>query len=226
MQINEAEASHFGCLVEDPRSHQVLHFAEKPETFVSDLASCGVYTFSPGVFAALEEVAAKLNAKEVDILGQSPVRAALPPHALTQGCQRTASGEVIISLERDLFTELVMRNEMFLFQTMDFFIQIKLARCAALPPLPARSLTAGQRDHALPGGGAARVQEEERPHPRQAWRRQDGAHHRRRRRHRSDRLCASHGKGTRTLPSRSDRTHRSDRTYLLEPTSRSALEPA
>lgn len=77
-QINEAEARHFGCLVEDPRSHQVLHFAEKPETFVSDLASCGVYIFSPAVFAAMEEVATKLCAKEVDILGQSPVR--ISPH--------------------------------------------------------------------------------------------------------------------------------------------------
>lgn len=35
---------------------------------------------------------------------------------------------MIISLERDLFAELVVRNEMFLYQTMDFFIQIKLAR--------------------------------------------------------------------------------------------------
>jgi mannose-1-phosphate guanylyltransferase len=61
-------------LVEDPKSHQVLHFAEKPETFVSDLASCGVYIFSPSVFTALEDIAVKFCAKEVDILGQSPVR--------------------------------------------------------------------------------------------------------------------------------------------------------
>lgn len=72
-KIPQAEASHFGCLVEDPRSHQVLHFAEKPETFVSDLANCGVYVFSPSVFNVLEEIALKLTSKEVDILGQSPV---------------------------------------------------------------------------------------------------------------------------------------------------------
>lgn len=41
--------------------------------------------------------------------------------------QRTASGEVIISLERDLFADLVVRNEMFLFQTHDFFLQVKVA---------------------------------------------------------------------------------------------------
>jgi NDP-sugar pyrophosphorylase family protein len=32
----------------------VLHFAEKPETFVSDLANCGVYVFAPEVFQRIQ----------------------------------------------------------------------------------------------------------------------------------------------------------------------------
>ncbi len=61
-------------MVEDPASHHVLHFAEKPETFGSDVANCGVYVFSPAVFKKMEDVAAVLSAKEADIFDASPVR--------------------------------------------------------------------------------------------------------------------------------------------------------
>jgi mannose-1-phosphate guanylyltransferase len=41
--------SNYGCIVSDP-SGEVTHYAEKPETFVSDLINCGVYVFSPQIF--------------------------------------------------------------------------------------------------------------------------------------------------------------------------------
>ena len=34
----------------EDRTGRILHFVEKPETFVSDLINCGVYVFSPTVF--------------------------------------------------------------------------------------------------------------------------------------------------------------------------------
>jgi len=46
-RINREYASNYGCLVEDPETHQLVHYAEKPETFVSDLINCGMYCFSP-----------------------------------------------------------------------------------------------------------------------------------------------------------------------------------
>jgi mannose-1-phosphate guanylyltransferase len=39
------EAVKYGCLVADPITKEVLHWAEKPETFVSDIINCGIYLF-------------------------------------------------------------------------------------------------------------------------------------------------------------------------------------
>lgn len=49
------ESSHrYGCLVADPNTHQVLHYAEKPESFISDLISCGVYVLDQNIFKFME----------------------------------------------------------------------------------------------------------------------------------------------------------------------------
>ncbi|KAG9414226.1 hypothetical protein AC1031_013425 [Aphanomyces cochlioides] len=37
------EAKTYGCMVADPDTSEVIHWAEKPSTFVSDLINCGVY---------------------------------------------------------------------------------------------------------------------------------------------------------------------------------------
>ncbi|RKP11814.1 nucleotide-diphospho-sugar transferase, partial [Piptocephalis cylindrospora] len=48
------EAAHnFGCLVANPSTHEVLHYVEKPESFISDLISCGVYLFDVSVFSEI-----------------------------------------------------------------------------------------------------------------------------------------------------------------------------
>ena len=35
---------------------QVLHYVEKPETFVSDIINCGLYIFSPSIFKHMGEI--------------------------------------------------------------------------------------------------------------------------------------------------------------------------
>lgn len=35
---------------------QVLHFVEKPSTFVSDIINCGIYLFTPEIFAHIGTV--------------------------------------------------------------------------------------------------------------------------------------------------------------------------
>lgn len=37
------EAKKYGCLVQDLHTKEILHWAEKPETFVSDIINCGIY---------------------------------------------------------------------------------------------------------------------------------------------------------------------------------------
>ena len=35
-------------------TNEVLHYAEKPETFVSDIINCGVYLFSSSIFTLID----------------------------------------------------------------------------------------------------------------------------------------------------------------------------
>lgn len=42
--------SAYGVVVCDERTGRILHFVEKPETFVSDMINGGVYVFSPAIF--------------------------------------------------------------------------------------------------------------------------------------------------------------------------------
>ena len=46
----------YGCIVEKPGSHEVLHYVEKPETFVSNIINAGAYLFTPEIFPLLGKV--------------------------------------------------------------------------------------------------------------------------------------------------------------------------
>lgn len=52
-EANKKQAHNFGCLVQDPETHKVLHYVEKPETFVSEIINCGIYIFSPAALFKL-----------------------------------------------------------------------------------------------------------------------------------------------------------------------------
>jgi mannose-1-phosphate guanylyltransferase len=53
--VDREVANRYGCLVENPTTHEVLHYAEKPEGFISDLISCGVYLFDCMVFGEIRK---------------------------------------------------------------------------------------------------------------------------------------------------------------------------
>ena len=44
----------YGCIVEDKTSHSILHFVEKPRSYISTLINCGVYIFSTQIFSMLQ----------------------------------------------------------------------------------------------------------------------------------------------------------------------------
>lgn len=46
-EATREQASNFGCLVVEPAGGQVLHYVEKPSTFVSLRISCGLYALRP-----------------------------------------------------------------------------------------------------------------------------------------------------------------------------------
>lgn len=87
-KVQKEYANHYGCLVQDEHSHELLHYAEKPETFVSDLINCGmflclltfnralqafvnnlnlgVYIFSPKFFDIIGKIMDEVKASDVN----------------------------------------------------------------------------------------------------------------------------------------------------------------
>lgn len=61
-EATRQQSLNYGCVVEDPADHTVLHYVEKPETHVSTSINCGVYIFNKEVFPMLKEVFKKKQA--------------------------------------------------------------------------------------------------------------------------------------------------------------------
>jgi mannose-1-phosphate guanylyltransferase len=65
--VPKETASRYGCVVRDPE-HAVTHYVEKPESFVSDLISCGVYVLHPDVLGRRPVTEGKMVRLEQDVL--------------------------------------------------------------------------------------------------------------------------------------------------------------
>ncbi|XP_076912256.1 uncharacterized protein LOC143570505 [Bidens hawaiensis] len=59
IKVSPESADQFGELVADADTNELLHYTEKPETFVSDRINCGVYVFTPEIFTAIQSVSAQ-----------------------------------------------------------------------------------------------------------------------------------------------------------------------
>ncbi|XP_055959341.1 mannose-1-phosphate guanyltransferase alpha-B isoform X1 [Patella vulgata] len=109
----------FGCIVEDQNTHEVLHYAEKPETFVSTLINCGIYLFSPLIFQTLEK-AFKSNLEEnynIDVNRYNCFDFNIP-------------SKEVIRLEQDVLIPLAGDGKLFVHQTKRFWSQLKSAGAA------------------------------------------------------------------------------------------------
>ncbi|KAL7991881.1 hypothetical protein Chor_016137 [Crotalus horridus] len=53
---NRKQSLNYGCIVANADTHEVLHYVEKPSTFVSELINCGIYLFTPAIFHHIGEV--------------------------------------------------------------------------------------------------------------------------------------------------------------------------
>jgi mannose-1-phosphate guanylyltransferase len=109
LQVPREQANKFGCLIARPETNEVLHYVEKPESFISDLISCGVYLFDSAVFS---EIKAALDNKknaheENDYLWTAP--------------------DDRLRLEQDLLRPLSEGRKLYMFETKNFWRQIKTA---------------------------------------------------------------------------------------------------
>ena len=102
-QANRTQSMNYGCIVENEETHevfkcsrfkipessllslfwnlnhapfplQVLHYVEKPSTFVSDIINCGVYLFSPDIFQHIGAVFQKNQQDMLLWVGHAPSR--------------------------------------------------------------------------------------------------------------------------------------------------------
>ncbi|CAN0857553.1 Mannose-1-phosphate guanyltransferase alpha [Linum grandiflorum] len=144
IKVSAESASQFGELVADPNTKEVLHYTEKPETFVSDLINCGVYVFTPDIFTAIESVFASREDRG------NPSRDANFEGLFSS--TRSSVPKGFVRLDQDILSPLAGKKQLYTYETRDFWEQIKAPgislKCSALYLAQFRA-----RDPSLLAGG-------------------------------------------------------------------------
>ncbi|CAL5371956.1 unnamed protein product [Camellia sinensis] len=126
IKVSAESANKFGELVADPITKELLHYTEKPETFVSDLINCGVYVFTPKIFSAIQ---VSTHREDRANLRQVPSFEAL------QSATRSLPTD-FVRLDQDILSPLAGKKQLYTYETMDFWEQIKTPgmslKCSAL----------------------------------------------------------------------------------------------
>ncbi|XP_073003304.1 uncharacterized protein [Typha latifolia] len=127
IKVSAESANQFGELVADPVTKELLHYTEKPETFVSDLINCGVYIFTPDIFSAIQDVF--MQRKEI-----ANLRRVSSFEALQLATKALPTDYV--RLDQDILSPLAGKKELYTYETLDFWEQIKTPgmslKCSAL----------------------------------------------------------------------------------------------
>ncbi|XP_043097056.1 mannose-1-phosphate guanyltransferase alpha-B [Puntigrus tetrazona] len=110
---NRTQSLNYGCIVENHETNEVLHFVEKPSTFVSDIINCGIYLFTPDIFGHIGVVFQRNQQERIQ-------------EELTNGKQMPE----VLRLEQDIFTTLAGQKKLFVYKTQHFWSQIKSAGSA------------------------------------------------------------------------------------------------
>ncbi|MCO5611239.1 hypothetical protein L7F22_065491 [Adiantum nelumboides] len=130
-KVSAESASEFGELVADPETGELLHYAEKPETFVSEWINCGVYIFTPQIFLAIQDVASQRK----DHATMRRVSSFEALQMTTNYGGRSVQTD-FVRLDQDILTPLAGKKKLYTFETNDFWEQIKTPgmslRCSAL----------------------------------------------------------------------------------------------
>eukprot|EP00730_Choanoeca_flexa_P018009 TRINITY_DN8729_c0_g1_i9.p1 TRINITY_DN8729_c0_g1~~TRINITY_DN8729_c0_g1_i9.p1 ORF type:complete len:503 (+),score=117.20 TRINITY_DN8729_c0_g1_i9:65-1510(+) len=105
IKAREDQACQYGCAVADPKTFAVMHYVEKPSSFVSADINTGIYVMTSAVFDALKEIV--LAKYEVD-----------------------GSIQERVTFELDLVPQLVNAERMYLYKSTAFWSQVKTAGSA------------------------------------------------------------------------------------------------
>ncbi|KAL7054359.1 hypothetical protein AAHC03_026120 [Spirometra sp. Aus1] len=106
-EATREQSMQFGCIVEKPETNEVLHYVEKPTTFVSTNINCGIYLFTPGIFKF--------------------IRVAFLEHQQHQSHDLRSACKESIQLETEIFQPLAGSGTLYAYSTNRFWSQIKHA---------------------------------------------------------------------------------------------------
>lgn len=134
IKVSAELADQFGELVSDPVTNELLHYTEKPETFVSDLINCGVYIFTPDIFTAIHDVIIQRNEEARRVSSFEGLR-----------MEAKTFRSDFMRLDQDILSPLAGKKQLYTYQTSDFWEQIKSPeislRCSALYLAQSRSIS-------------------------------------------------------------------------------------
>ncbi|XP_068641500.1 uncharacterized protein [Aristolochia californica] len=127
IKVSAESANQFGELVADPTTNELLHYTEKPETFVSDLINCGVYVFTPDIFTAIQNVSTERK-------DRANLRRVSSFEALQSAAKALPTD--FVRLDQDILSPLAGKKQLYTYETLDFWEQIKTPgmslKCSAL----------------------------------------------------------------------------------------------
>lgn len=134
-RVSEDAASNFGCIVSDAHTRRVLHYVEKPESHISNLINCGVYLFSTeAIFPAIRSAIKKRS--EAPRLVSYPSSENLASSYILDDDEAAAKQKEVLRLEQDILSDIADSKQFFVYETKDFWRQIKTAGSA----VPANAL--------------------------------------------------------------------------------------
>ncbi|KAL1564942.1 mannose-1-phosphate guanylyltransferase [Salvia divinorum] len=116
IKVSPESANQFGELVADPVTNELLHYTEKPETFVSDRINCGVYIFTPDIFTAIQGVSSQRK-------DRATLRRVSSFEAL-QPANRSLPSD-FVRLDQDILSPLAGKKQFYVYETTDYWEQIK-----------------------------------------------------------------------------------------------------
>ncbi|XP_043813123.1 mannose-1-phosphate guanyltransferase alpha isoform X1 [Manihot esculenta] len=139
IKVSAESASQFGELVADPDTKELLHYTEKPETFVSDLINCGVYVFTPDIFTAIQGVSSqrkdRANLRRLSSFEALQSATSSTSWSHTNFFNRSIPTD-FVRLDQDILSPLAGKKKLYTYETMDFWEQIKTPgmslKCSAL----------------------------------------------------------------------------------------------
>ncbi|PQE17733.1 GDP-mannose pyrophosphorylase a protein [Rutstroemia sp. NJR-2017a BVV2] len=132
-RVSEDAASNFGCIVSDSHTRRVLHYVEKPESHISNLINCGVYLFATECIFPSIRTAIKRRTERPRLVSY-PSSENLESSYFQD--EEDVQKNEVLRLEQDILSDLADSKQFFVYETKDFWRQIKTAGSA----VPANAL--------------------------------------------------------------------------------------